>query len=353
MRIKKKLKRFLTALLCACVLAGVMAPTALAATTLTIINITVAAPSVGQKPATTASVPSHAHSVVQKVEWSGQLDSNGAFIEGVSYKVTVTMGIKPGADWKFSSKSINAKVNTNVADEVLWYSKDKVQVIYTFPALVAGQLTPVSAIHLTVDKPATGNMPAVIASVPDTEPSMVHSVTWSGLFDIDGSFMPRVEYTAIFTMLIKPGTNYYYSDKENSLAATVNGKAADDVLWYSPEVVQVIYTFPAFDTGTIITKAHITMAGPAAGEIPATDAHVPSTASTYVKSILWDGPLDSNGCFQSGVEYTAYLTLGMKDNGRKFSEKSFDAYVNGVLIDEVVRVSDKELIVPIEFEKTP
>ena len=103
-----------------------MVPTASATTILTIINITVDAPAVGKKRATTACVPSHARSAVQKVAWSGQLDSNGAFMADVNYKVTVTMGIKKGEDCKFSDKTMNAKVNTNAADEVILYAKDKV-----------------------------------------------------------------------------------------------------------------------------------------------------------------------------------------------------------------------------------
>lgn len=216
--------------------------------------------------------------------------------------------------------------------------------------------TAINAIFLTVDKPATGKVPATTATLKagsnGTVNSVVQNITWSGQMDVNGTFMPRVEYTVTFTMGIKPGSNYYFSDRANSLTATVNGKEADDVLWYSNDHVEVIYTFPAFGTGDIITKANITMEAPEAGKIPAADAHVPATASTYVKSVVWEGPLDGNGCFLPGTEYTAYLTLCIKETGRKFSKKSFDAIVNGVTIDSVVRNSDTEIIVPVEFEAT-
>ena len=93
------MKRFLTALLCACVLSSIMITVASAVTILTIINLTVTAPAVGKKPAeTAASVLDYAHSVVKKLEWSGNFDSNGAFMAGGKYTATVTMGIKAGEE---------------------------------------------------------------------------------------------------------------------------------------------------------------------------------------------------------------------------------------------------------------
>lgn len=461
----KKLQKFLVMLLCVCTLMGIMMPTASATTTLTIINLTLDAPVAGQKPTTTASVPSHARSAVQKVEWSGQLDSSGAFQAGVRYTVTVTLGIKRGEDCVFSDKSITAKVNTKAADEVYWYAKDKVEVVYTFPKLTESKaasvvreahitltapetgktpastakvpagldctvkdvewegslssgkfkagtsytayvtlgirsgknakfssdvfdayvndylidevvwvsdsevivpvvfekteaaqtssVTKLNTIRLTIDAPSSLKKPASTASLPSTARSVVQKVTWSGQLDTDGNFMPRTKYTVTVALGIKPGSDCVFSDK--SINATVNGKEADKVLWYADDKVEVIYTFPAYGTGNILTSARITMDGPAVGERPASTAHLATTASTHVTNIRWEGQLDSNGRFQAGTEYTAYLTLRVKDEfkDRKFSDKSFDAYVNDVLIDEVTRVSDKEIIIPVEFEKTP
>ncbi len=227
----------------------------------------------------------------------------------------------------------------------------------TIPVAAAGESKAINAAFITVDAPATGNIPAATASLSagsnGTVNSVVQNVAWSGQMDVNGTFMPRVKYTVTFTLGIAPGSDYYFSDKENSFTATVNGKEADEVLWYANDRIEVIYTFPAFGTGNIITKANITMATPEAGKTPALEAHIPATASTYVKSIFWEGPLDGNGCFQPGTEYTAYLTLGIKEKGRRFSKKSFDAIVNGVTIDSVVRNSDTEIIIPVEFEATP
>lgn len=86
-------------------------------------------------------------------------------------------------------------------------------------------------------------------------------------------------------MGIKPGRNYIFSDK--SIGATVNGKTADDVLWYSNNHVEVIYTFPATSTSSIISNANITLEEPVAGQNPATTAKIPSGVDYTVKK--WSG----------------------------------------------------------------
>lgn len=358
----KKATKLLAALLCLCMLTGFLTTTAFATTTLSKIRVTIDEPVAGNRPSRTASLPSTARSTIKDVAWTGKLNEDGTFKAGTKYTVTITLGIKPGSDCVFSSKSINATVNEKAVKNVLWYAEDCVQINYTFTAAasassVSSSRKAISAIYLTVDKPSTGEMPATTAKLSagsnGTVNSVVRDIKWSGQMDTDGTFMPRVKYTVTFTMGIKDSSKYYFSDKSNSLTATVNGKNADEVLWYADDHVEVIYTFPALETGSVINKAHITLDAPEVGKIPAKDAHVPSTASTYVKSIRWEGALDANGRFQAGTEYTAYITLAMKDNGRKFSEKTFDAYVNDYLIDEVTRVSDKEIIIPVEFEKTP
>lgn len=223
--------------------------------------------------------------------------------------------------------------------------------IMTVPAAAA--TTTLNRIRLTIDAPRSGKQPAVTASLPKTARSVVKDVKWSGQLDTDGTFMPRVEYTVTVTMGIKPGEDCVFSDK--SIHATVNEKEADDVLWYADDLVEVIYTFPAYGTGNILTSARITMDAPSVGARPAVSAHTSATASTYVQRVEWEGAMDSSGCFLPGTEYTAYLSLRVKDEytQRKFSSKSFDAIVNGVTIDEVTRVSDRELIVPVAFERLP
>lgn len=218
--------------------------------------------------------------------------------------------------------------------------------------LNASAATAITKIRVTIDAPGFGKTPATTASVPSTANSTVEKVEWSGPLADDGTFMPRTDYKVTVTLGIKKGSNHIFSDK--AINATVNGKAADDVFWYADDMVEVIYTFPQFGTGTDLTKARITLEEPAVGAKPAQTATLPSTASTYVKSVTWNGALDSNGCFQAGIEYTAIITLGVKDGlDKRFSDKTFDAEVNGVVIDAatLTRVSDKELIVPVMYNK--
>lgn len=135
---------------------------------------------------------------MKKVEWSGQLDSNGAFKEGVRYTVTITMGIKNGEDCKFFDKSIKAKVNEKTADEVLWYASDKVEVIYTFPAMSSkAPAKAIDTIILTVGAPASGKKPTTTAKLSagdnGTVSSTVESLKWSGNLASDGTFKAGIK----------------------------------------------------------------------------------------------------------------------------------------------------------------
>lgn len=128
----KKLQDFLAVLLCVCALIGVMMPAAPATTTLTIINLTLDAPKVENKPTATASLPSHARSAVKEVEWSGKLDGDGTFMEGVSY---------------------------------------------TFPAYGTG--TTITSNWITMDGPAAGEKSAVGFSDVKTSDYFAGSVAWA------------------------------------------------------------------------------------------------------------------------------------------------------------------------------
>ena len=160
--------------LCVCVMVGMASVPASATTTLSLIRLTIDAPKSGTVPATNATLPKNARSVVQKVEWSGKLDAGGAFMPRVEYKVTVTLGIKRGEDCVFSDKSINATVNGKQADDVLWYAKDRVEVIYTFPAYGVGDI--LTSCHITMEEPAVGAKPAASAHIPSTASTYVQSI---------------------------------------------------------------------------------------------------------------------------------------------------------------------------------
>lgn len=366
----KKLQRFLAAVLCACVITGMMthtafavsetgaaSPSMFAVTRLTIIRLTIDAPGgKGKTPATTASLPSTARSVVEKVEWSGQLDIDGTFMPRVKYKVTVTLGIKPGSNCIFSDRSINATVNGNKADEVLWYANDKVTVSYTFPAYGTGST--LTSNWITMDGPAVGERPAATAHLASTASTYVSSIRWEGALDSNGCFQAGTEYTAYLTLRVKDE----FKDRKfstKSFDAYVNGVLIDEVTRISDKELIIPVEFERLPgaapaAARVLEEAYLTIAAPEAGKTAVNAAEVRSTDGCYVKDVKWIGALD-NGRFQSGVEYTAIITLGIPSGSNvKFSDTVFDAVVNGVVIDAatLTRVSDMELIVPVEFVKT-
>lgn len=81
--------------------------------------------------------------------------------------------------------------------------------------------------------------------------------------------------------------------------------------------------------GTVITNATVDQLElPALGATPDTTAVAVSrdnrqeSSTMYVDKVEWQGELDSNGCFKSGVSYKVIVTLKAK-NGATFSTNSF------------------------------
>ena len=98
------------------------------ASVVNIFNITVTEPVAGEKPVNSGSVPSTASTEVVKVEWNGDFDDNGCFIEGNSYKVFVTVRIKSGQDKTIKYVKSTTKINGNLS-EMSSISDDKKQAV--------------------------------------------------------------------------------------------------------------------------------------------------------------------------------------------------------------------------------
>ena len=129
------MKRFLSVILCLCMLASICCVTAYAKSPVNIFNVTVAETRGGNKPDYNASVPKTASTKVVNVEWKGELDANGCFKSGTEYTVYVTMKLK---DEHKDTKYIkyvkdNVKVNGNIA-KLKDISADTTQAVvyYTF-----------------------------------------------------------------------------------------------------------------------------------------------------------------------------------------------------------------------------
>lgn len=358
MRVKRRLTSLMAVILCMCVMAGTMIVNAGAASVITKVRLTVESPQSGKYPSTTAKLPSTAHSIVKKVEWSGKLDTDGTFMYRTTYKVTVTLGIKKDANYYFSSKAINATVNGKEADEVLWYADDEITVTYTFPQFGTGDILTMA--RITLEAPAVGAKPAATAQMPSTASTYIKDLTWSGPLDSNGCFQAGTEYTATITLGVKDGLDRKFSDK--TFDATVNGeiidaatltRVSDKELIIPVEFTRLAGSAPKTEP-KVLEKAVLTVAAPVAGETPAASAKIVSGEGCYVKNVTWSGALDG-GKFQGGVAYTAVITLGIEDSANvKFSNDFFDAIVNDVIVDdEMTRVSDKELIIPVAFDKTP
>ena len=113
---RKRMKRFLSVVLSLCMLFSIMPATVFAAN-ITIFNVTVDKPEVGEELSYEASVPETASTYVSKVEWNGKLDALGKVMPG-KYEVRVTVRIKDGMDDKYIKKPSKdtVKVNGNSAD---------------------------------------------------------------------------------------------------------------------------------------------------------------------------------------------------------------------------------------------
>ena len=228
------MKRIFSILLCICMfLCAVNVPT-MAATAVSIFNVTVEAPKAGAKPAETASVPETASTYVTDVEWKGTFDKNGNFMKGKTYVVRVTVRIKDGQDKYIKAVSGKAKINGMTAN-VVEISADKKQAVITrslSEGINTGALSElldaadVNIITISVPEPVAGQLPSKTASLQERAKTTVSEVTWTGRLSNDGTFIAGAEYTAKFKVVIK---SEYKTDSytlKDASKITVNGKQA-------------------------------------------------------------------------------------------------------------------------------
>ncbi len=150
------MKRSLSAILCFCLLACILAVTVAAATVVNIFNLTVDEPVVGQMPSNTASLPETASTYVVSVRWEGELDADGRFMAGKDYTVYATVRVKDGVDKtiKFVSAS-TIKVNGQLAN-IGDFSSDKKQAVLSYTFRTPGAST--DSASSTGSKPQTNDM---------------------------------------------------------------------------------------------------------------------------------------------------------------------------------------------------
>lgn len=107
--VKSLTKKWISGILALSMVLCMIPMSVFATGTVSIVNLTVAAPIAGNVPATTATLPDKASSVVLSVKWS---PADSVFKPNTDYTVIVELGIKPGLDKAFAAADkMTVKVN--------------------------------------------------------------------------------------------------------------------------------------------------------------------------------------------------------------------------------------------------
>lgn len=265
------MKRFLELILAICMLFFLL-PVTVFATNITIFNVTVDEPKVGEELSYKASVPETASTYVSKVEWNGELDGLGKIKPG-KYEVRVTVRVKEGKDntyIKIPSKD-TVKVNGNSAKlRELTADKKQAVVVYTFTVtglrketqgqeivnteskLMVGTSAMVdstsAAVLSAMEATATPSIPFIedatelrdVISFTITEPKAgekhdgtvkvrhpdieITSVTWSGQVDAQGAYIVGNHYDVVVAFKIKDTVNKKLATNIKYKEVSVNGK---------------------------------------------------------------------------------------------------------------------------------
>ena len=114
---KTNSKKILSGILVLCMLMAWIPTNALAASVVSIINLTIEAPQAGNTPAKTATLPEKASTRVLSVSWS---PADAVFKENTTYTVTIRIGMKPDQNKVFTSHvdKMSVKINGNKVKRV-------------------------------------------------------------------------------------------------------------------------------------------------------------------------------------------------------------------------------------------
>ncbi|MDD6799785.1 MAG: bacterial Ig-like domain-containing protein [Firmicutes bacterium] len=199
------------------------------------VALTVTEPSLGAKPAATASTAGGNY-YIASVNWD---PSESAFAANKSYSVIITLETTNGS--VFAKSMSSATINNKTAKILSGAGTEQLKISYTFPMVKAAEIT---SVNITgIDAPVTGAVPDLKCNV-DSVGVTVESVSW---FEPHYIFEAGKAYTVSVYLMANSG--YAFADKVN---ATINGSSADyHTDSYGNHIVS--YTFPA----TEIPKANI------------------------------------------------------------------------------------------------
>ncbi len=307
----------------------------LANTAITTVGLTLTAPSVGAKPAYTATMAASSYSLSSKntdnfsngIRWydvtgSAYINSSSTFQAGHTYKVEVYLAPKTG--YAFSS-STKATVNSQTATPSI--DGSQLKVTYTFAALPN---TSITAAGVTLTAPSVGAKPAYTATLAASSYSLSskntdnfsngirwYDVTGNAYINSSSTFQAAHSYRV--EVYLTPKTGYAFN---SSTKATVNGQSA--TISFDGSQLKVTYAFAALPN-TAITSVGLTLTAPAVGSKPAYTATL--AASSYALSsknsdnfsngIRWldantNTYLSSSSTFQAGHSYKVEVYLAPK-----------------------------------------
>lgn len=347
------------------------------ATMIQSVSATITAPSVGQKPSYSASVPSGkgyriknrtSGAMKNGVEWYNETEMKALVPDsdtieaGNNYSVTVEL--EPvSSSYQFDSDNAAATLNGKEAEVVKFINGDGeiiafgVKYTFSFPDPNLQYITSIAA---TITEPSPGAAPSYSATVPSgkgyrikefNENGYHHGVRWASAktfqsLDPDTDvFVEGSDY--LLELYFEPVSKAYAFDVDH-ISGTINGKEAAIIKYMAGDKVVGVglrerYTCPG-SSGVPIMSVSCTVTDPAFGKKPSYSAQAAAAATAYysvydvtdeyyTNGVHWYNETDKENMvptsqFESGKEYSVIILLKAQ-KGYYFSE-TISGMVNGV-----------------------
>lgn len=378
MKKNRGIHKILSMLLCCVMLLGLLPMTALAAT-ITQVTVTIDAPQAGKAPDYSAKLSGDDYDfkttsasnpfVVNGINWydetaGNDLTATHKFIAGHTY--TATVFLVPATGYQFSG-SVSGKINGSTA--AVTGNGSEIQVKYTFPALATNQITTVTIEGVTA--PATGAAPSYVAIVKGegyrlkarNDAYYKNGICWSVMESSDlpvsggTTFEGGQKYQ--ITMYLVAEEGYEFSATAGgalNVKATINGKAAAEVMGNKKEIVVTYYFTEATADAKITSAAVSGIDAPVIGAAPDYTADIidsryalKSGNSVREKNgITWINNKTGNAMvvgadkFEAGVSYSVVVGVTAKD-GYAFQTDRLNApQITGSINGELVEVSGQD-----------
>ena len=378
MKKNRGIHKILRMLLCCVMLLGLL-PTTVLAATVKRVDVTIDAPQAGKAPDYSAKLSGNDYDfkttsasnpfVVNGINWydetaGNDLTATHKFIAGHTY--TATVFLVPDTGCRFTD-SVSGTINGNTA--TITGNGSEIQVKYTFPALATNQITTVAIEGVTA--PATGAAPSYVAIVKGEGYSLKarndayykNGICWSIMESSDlpvsggTTFEGGQKYQ--ITMYLVAEEGYEFSATAGGalqVKATLNGKAAAEVLGNKKEIV-VTYYFTEATVDAKVTSAAVTsIDAPVIGAAPDYTADIidsryalkSGNSAREKNGITWINNKTGNAMvvgadkFEAGVSYSVVVGVTAKD-GYAFQTDRLNApQITGSINGELVEVSGQD-----------